>query len=156
MSLEHLGAHADPVRDSEIAAAAANAEAIMGDGFIAPEGESEEFTRGWQAACREFAQSAGRKALQDALAEQRGREMARRGMVLREALAARPRLAYKVLDVRMTWRGDDSGAKELSAKLTAAGKEGWRLERLVFHNLPQGEGFNDLIIAYAVMIREVK
>jgi hypothetical protein len=125
-------------RFSAPVAAAAGAEAIMGRVFISPKGESEEFARGWEAACREFAQSASRKALQ-------------------KALAAQP-LAYKVLDVRMTWRKDDSsgGAKELSAKLTAAGKNGWRLERLVFHNLPQGEGFNDLVTAYAVMIREVR
>jgi hypothetical protein len=58
----------------------------------------------------------------------------------------------------MTWRKQDqtSGARELARKLTAAGKDGWRPERLVFHNLPQGEGYNDLVTAYAVMIREVR
>ena len=65
-------------------------------------------------------------------------------------------LEYMVIEVRMTWRGEEpkTGAQELSEKLTAAAKDGWRLQRLQFHTLPQGEGYIELVTAYAVMARQ--
>ncbi len=121
----------------DLACAARTAETIMADGFIPPEDQSDEFTRGWQAACREYASSAARTMLQTAIANlDRNAE-------------------YKIIDIRMTWRGEQdrkTGSQELAEKLTAAARDGWRLERLQFHNLPQGEGYNDLVTAYAVMV----
>ena len=63
-------------------------------------------------------------------------------------------LEYKVIEVQMTWRGGEerkTGAQELSAKLTAAAKDGWRLQCLQFY---KSEEYKDLVTAYAVMERQ--
>lgn len=43
---------------SEMLDAVRAASALMAGGFIPPEGESEQFERGWLAACEEFSRSA--------------------------------------------------------------------------------------------------
>jgi len=66
-------------------------------------------------------------------------------------------MEYDVVSTRMTWRPSDSkqsGEQELAAKLNAAARKGWRLERLTFHNVPQGEGYVDQVTAYAVLVRD--
>lgn len=65
-------------------------------------------------------------------------------------------IEYDVIAVKMTWRPENAkqtGPQELASKLKAAAKDGWRLERLVFNNIPQGEGYIDEVTAYAVMVR---
>jgi len=49
------------------------AEAVMNNGFISPENESDDFVRGWEAACLEFKNSQARKGLKTAIAKAEGR-----------------------------------------------------------------------------------
>lgn len=65
---------------------------------------------------------------------------------------------YRIIVEKMTWRSQKSGypepeagVMELEKKVNALAKEGYELDRLVFNNIPQGEGFIDAVYAYAVM-----
>jgi hypothetical protein len=72
------------------------------------------------------------------------------------ARAATPSREYQVIEIRMNWRGEtdpQTGPQALTERLNEAAKDGWRLDRLQFNNIPQGDGYNDLVTAYAVMVR---
>jgi hypothetical protein len=56
-------------QDIRVKAAVRDAYSVMRHGFIPPDGVSEEFERGWRAACQAFADSGVAQALGHLLEE---------------------------------------------------------------------------------------